>query len=582
MYRNLKIKHKLILSFSLIIVFFIIILIISINSVISIEGKIHSFYYTEHENSLTQMEIRKNIEQLDKEILMAINNSNKEKNAEYKESIDKSIGLVINDTNKLKKNFNEQKAIKELNNYINKVIEQEMLVMTYCFKGDNTKAFEVFNSEYAQVSQQLHQALDNVKVISDKEAQEAFNEIILVKNYAIILIVVTSLLCILLSIASVILLTNNIVKPIKQIVKASDDISQGNLNCELDTDSKDELGEVIIAFRNMSEVLKYIISHLDNMLNEMALGNFNFDIQFKEKYMGDFEHIFLAVKNLRENVNNTLLNINFASNEVANSSNRLFNDSQAVANGSIEQSTSINELSNTILEIKTQIENTANNAKNVNVFTEEVSKSIIESDKYMEDMVTAISEISNKSAEVMKIIKTIDDIAFQTNILALNAAVEAARAGEAGKGFSVVADEVRRLAKKSAEAANNTTILIQGSIDAVNSGTRIAGETADSLKTVVYKSAKVVDLIDEISMASVQQSDAVNQLSAGIEQITSVVQKNSVTAEQSASTSKELHNQAMSLKDKIASFKLNDHLSIDTTENDLGTQILEENPPSLI
>lgn len=530
MYRNLKIKHKLILSFSLIIVFFLIILIISINSVISIEGKIHSFYYTEHENSLTQMEIRKNIEQLDKEILMAINNSNNEKNAEYKESIDKSIGLVINDTNKLKKNFNEQKAIKELNNYINKVIEQEMLVMTYCFKGDNTKAFEVFNSEYAQVSQQLHQALDNVKVISDKEAQEAFNEIILVKNYAIILIVVTSLLCILLSIASVILLTNNIVKPIKQIVKASDDISQGNLNCELDTDSKDELGEVIIAFRNMSEVLKYIISHLDNMLNEMALGNFNFDIQFKEKYMGDFEHIFLAVKNLRENVNDTLLNINFASNEVANSSNRLFNDSQAVANGSIEQSTSINELSNTILEIKTQIENTANNAKNVNVFTEEVSKSIIESDKYMEDMVIAISEISNKSAE----------------------------------------------------AANNTTILIQGSIDAVNSGTRIAGETADSLKTVVHKSAKVVDLIDEISMASVQQSDAVNQLSAGIEQITSVVQKNSVTAEQSASTSKELHNQAMSLKDKIASFKLNDHLNIDTTENNLGTQILEENPPSLI
>ncbi|WP_312092934.1 methyl-accepting chemotaxis protein [Aminipila sp.] len=556
MYKNLKVKYKLTLSFSVIMIFFLIILFISISAITAIEDKIYSFYYIEHENSLTQMEIRKNIEKLDKEILMMVNNSNETNRQDYKEEVDKSIELVMKDINTLKKNFRDQTIMKELNTCMNKVIEQEMMVMSYSLKGSKAEAFTLLNSDYAQASEKLHKVLDEVGAVSDKSVTDAFKEIIMLKNYAAAIILVTAIICLSISILFVKLLTDSIVKPIRQIVCASNDISQGNLSDKLIADSKDELGEVIQAFANMSNVLKGIIAHLNYTLNEMARGNFSENISYGEKYMGNFQEIFSAVKNLNENINLTLIPINLASNQVKSNSDQLFNDSQAVAGGAMEQAAAIQELSATILDIKAQIEKTAENSQTANLFTKEVSTNIIQSDGYMKDMVNAISDISSRSKEVMKIIKTIDDIAFQTNILALNAAVEAARAGLAGKGFSVVADEVRKLAQKSAAAAQSTTELIKSSIDAIDHGTNIAGETEKALKNVVEKSSQAADLIHKISVASVQQTDSIQQLSAGIEQITSVVQINSETAEQSASISKELNHQARILKEKISGFKL--------------------------
>ncbi|MHC1721699.1 MAG: methyl-accepting chemotaxis protein [Aminipila sp.] len=556
MYKNLKVKNKLTLSFTVVMAFFIIILFISIGAVTIIENKIHSFYYTEHKNSVTQMEIRKNIEKLDKDILMTIHNTNPMENNKYQQQVNESIELVMNDTNKLKRNFRNQDLMKKLNVCINKVLEQEMVIMTYSLKGDNVQAFNIYNSKYAQASNELHSVLDQIGRFSEQSATNAFEKIMAIKVYTINMIIITSLICVALSILSVIMLTNSFVKPIKQIVQASDSISQGNLTFGLTSKSKDEFGEVIKAFDNMSVVLKYIISDLNYILNQMAQGNFSVEIDFAEKYVGDYKEIFLALKNLSKNINNTLVQIHLSSKQVTSSSKLFFNDSQAFSSGAIEQAAAIQELSATVVQIKTQTENTAGNALVANSLTEEVGAAIIESDQYMEDMLCAISEISHKSKEVIKIIKTIDDLSFQTNILALNAAVEAARAGMAGKGFSVVADEVRKLAKKSTEAANNSTILIESSINAVNKGINIAGKTAEALKTVVEKSAEAVDIIDKISIENVQQSDAIKQLSEGIQQITSVVQINSTTAEQSANTSRELHEQAEILKVKIAQFKL--------------------------
>lgn len=556
MYKNLKVKNKLTLSFTVIMAFFIIILFISIGAVTVIEGKIHSFYYTEHKNSVTQMEIRKNIEKLDKDILMTIYNTNDMENKKYQQEVNESIELVMGDTNKLKRNFKDQGLMKKLNVCINNVLAQEMVVMTYSLNGEKNEAFKLFNSKYAQESNELHRVLDEIGIISEESATTAFEKIVAVKTFTIGMIITTTIICIVLSILSVILLTNSFVRPIKQIVQASDNIAKGLLTSELTADSKDEFGEVIKVFDNMSGVLKYIISDLNYLLNEMAHGNFSVDIDFEEKYVGDYKDIFLAVKNLSNNINNTLIQINLSSKQVTSGSKDFFRDSQAFSSGAIEQESAIQELSTTIAQIKAQTEKTAENAQVANNLTEEVGAAIMESDQYMKDMLGAISEISDKSKEVIKIIKTIDDISFQTNILALNAAVEAARAGIAGKGFSVVADEVRKLAKKSAEAANSTTILIESSIDAVKNGTSIASKTANALKTVVEKSTEAIEQIDMISIASMQQSNAVKQLSMGIQQITAVVQTNSSTAVQSANTSKELHEQAEILKEKIAMFKL--------------------------
>lgn len=231
------------------------------------------------------------------------------------------------------------------------------------------------------------------------------------------------------------------------------------------------------------------------------------------------------------------------------------------------------ELAATINEISNQVKSNAENAHNVNKLADDVGLKMTESNQQMQTMIEAMKEISSSSSEIGKIIKTIEDIAFQTNILALNAAVEAARAGEAGKGFAVVADEVRNLASKSAEASKNTAVLIESSILAVEKGTKIADETAHTLLESVEGAQKVTRTIDQISKASEEQASSISQITQGIDQISNVVQTNSATAEESAAASEELSGQAQILKGLISQFKLKDMGSAPMVMQDVPRQM---------
>jgi len=313
------------------------------------------------------------------------------------------------------------------------------------------------------------------------------------------------------------------------------------------------------------------ICKINEVLNKMAVGDMTASIDID--YVGGFAPIKKSVEKILFSLNNTLSQINEASEQVASGSEQVSGGAQSLSQGATEQASSIEELSSSINEISEQVKQNAKKSSDVSKMTNSTAREVEAGSEQMELMTKAMLDIKQSSNEIAKIIKAINDIAFQTNILALNAAVEAARAGSAGKGFAVVADEVRNLASKSAESAKNTTALIENSIKAVEKGTKIADKTAGLMVSIVSDINKSVLLIDQITEASNEQAVSIMQVTQGIEQISSVVQTNSATSEESAAASEELSGQANRLKNLVSKFKLRNASVNKDTKNDANTEL---------
>ncbi|MGN1350872.1 MAG: methyl-accepting chemotaxis protein [Anaerovoracaceae bacterium] len=343
-------------------------------------------------------------------------------------------------------------------------------------------------------------------------------------------------------------------KPLDKVVESTERLSTGHLDCDIDIESDDEIGRVAKSFNSTMKSLRMVIGEIDFVLNQ--LSNKNFNINLDKSYRGDFESISDSMKNIVLTLNDTMQQIQLAAQQVNTGADQVSIGAQSLSQGSVEQAAAVDGVSAAIEDAYEHVKSTADNANEAKVKVNETGEKIKFSNQQMGEMTSAMNDISVKAGEISKIIKIIEDIAFQTNILALNASVEAARAGTAGKGFAVVADEVRNLATKSAEAAQNTTLLIEQTTDAVAAGSEIAAQTAEALESVVSMVEEMVELVDGIADASTEQADILRTVTSNIGEVTAVVQKNSATSQESAAASEELSGQATMLEELIEEFKL--------------------------
>lgn len=395
-----------------------------------------------------------------------------------------------------------------------------------------------------------------VFILSDKSSEVLAS----VRNMQAVLIIIC-LISIFVLTSIVYIVIRKMISPLKAVENAVADLGNIQLDAadsiEKYTHRNDEIGNIANAVNMLCISLKNATDDIGRILGEMANENFAVDIQQnKDYYAGDFKVLSENLEAIKNNLTSVLTNIYTAAEEVNSGSGHVADGAQVLSQGAVEQTASIDGLAKSLETIESQINSNSDHCTEAHKLMNNTSVYLDEVNVKMNSLTEAMNNIKITSDKISNIIKTIEDIAFQTNILALNAAVEAARAGEAGKGFAVVADEVRNLAVKSAEAVSDTARLIDSSVEAVSNGTEITEQTAGALKTLDENTIQLKKIVDNITESGHRQADMVIKINEDINRISDVVQSNSATAEESAAASEELSGQAGMLKELIGKFKL--------------------------
>lgn len=376
--------------------------------------------------------------------------------------------------------------------------------------------------------------------------------------YLTIAILIVALLAVVLLILLVVVQVRRIIgRPVQELSEAATRIAGGDLQQSIQYQSKDELGALASDFNQVTVRLRDYVDYIDEIsrtLREIAAGNLDFTLT--HEYTGEFAKIKSSLEEISLSLNAAMGQLQSASQDVAAGAEQVSSGAMTLSQGSTEQASEVDTLAKHIELVSDSVGKIALGAQKANRISQEVKGGLLSSNGKMEHMTQVIRKISENSTEIHRIVKTIEDIAFQTDILALNAAVEAARAGSAGKGFAVVADEVRNLASKSSAAAQETSSLLKQTVDSMEEGVAAAEDTAASMLEVVAHADEMSKLITGIAAYTEQQAENATEITHGIEQISSVVQSNVATAEASAAASEELSGQAAMLKSLAERFRL--------------------------
>ncbi len=452
----------------------------------------------------------------------------------------------------------------ELNNFVKLVENWEVEAdeIGQVARTDQQRAADMIVNNCTPVLAQAASSGDALAQKLQAEQADIIDRQNMISTIAIISIIVAMVIATAVVIRIALLIIKSIVIPTEKVRAALVGFSEGKLDIPVDYESSSELGEMCDALRSSQHTLVGVIQDACRLLEEMGNGNFNCRTEVEQLYVGELSSMLKSIRVINRSLSDTLAQISLSGEQVSSGSDQVSTGAQALAQGATEQASAVQELSATIAEISSRSQSNAKRSEEAIDHSKNADLRVRESADYMEEMVKAMEKISSSSEEIGKIIATIENIAFQTNILALNAAVEAARAGSAGKGFAVVADEVRNLATKSDQAAKATKELIDNSITSVQDGSEIVKRVSESLDKTVRATNESMSALQEIAKAVEEEASAIAQVTEGIDQISSVVQTNSATSEQSAAASEELSSQASLMKDLLSKFRL---------RNDSGT-----------
>lgn len=555
--RNLKIGQKLSITFEVILILLLVTVGVAIYSLSSLSSSFTDFYSVGYQVSHKAIDMRRTIQSAIQDIAFGMLETDQQKAQDYFAEADTEMQILKEEFDYMEKNYRGDKSdVAKALEIMSSSVQYRTEVQDLVTRGRSEEAVEVFFNSYKPLLTEAQDLLEKMDNYTTNLAADDYEVSMSDKSATMILLIIISAVALLTTIILAVDVTRRITKPIKEIEAAVKEMAGGNLDVAIAYESRDELGSLSNSVREMTGRLKAIISDEAYVLGELATGNFNVLSRMADSYVGAFQGILEAMRGIKKSLNETLRQINQSADQVASGSEQVSSGAQALSQGATEQASSIEELAATINEISEQVKSNAENAMDVSAKAVQTGRQMAESNGQMQEMIAAMEEISNSSNEIGKIIKTIEDIAFQTNILALNASVEAARAGEPGAGFAVVAREIRALADKTAIASKNTAALIEESVSAVKNGEKVARATADSLLQVVKSTKQVVLVVDRIASATENENVSISNITAEVSQISDVVQNNVSTSEELAAASEEFSTQAQILGNMIGQFKL--------------------------
>ena len=554
--KNYKVEMKLQKAFNSILKMFVIAVIIVLAVIWMINANVKRFYNESYENMQLQLEIRRDIQLVDKYVLWAISLTDAEEQKSkieeantYAERLEQNV-LAIGDS------FSDTDMTTKLNTCWNSLVTERNNIISFAQAGDSAGAFDAYNGSYVGVVEEIQNLLIEMGESADAQAATAYGRI-----SSLIKMVIAGMLIII--VASIIkckkstkTITALLVEPIHELQTAAQNLKAGQLDIEITYDSEDELGDLAENFRDACAEMKVVIQDAGNLLSQMAEGKFNVDTTMEQNYVGNFQLLIDSIRKMEGQLNDTLGQINDSSNRVMLGAGQLADSAQSMAEGATEQAGAVQELMATITNVANIAVESAENSANAADSATESAQNADRSRAEINMLTEAMENINVTSKEIANIIETIEDIASQTNLLALNASIEAARAGEAGRGFAVVADQIGKLAADSAQSAVSTRELIVKSLEEIENGNKIVDDAMVMIGSILESMEQFAKMASDAAESSKHQADLLKQVESGVEQISSVVENNSAAAEETSAISEELSAQAQNLEAMVAVFEL--------------------------